>query len=69
MDASDPRRARILATARDVFAREGFRRAEVKTIASALSIGSGAAASTGASGAGSSCITKTCGLQRHEIRK
>ncbi|MBL7251948.1 TetR/AcrR family transcriptional regulator [Alloalcanivorax marinus] len=39
MDASDPRRARILASARDVFAREGFRRAEVKTIASAAGVG------------------------------
>lgn len=39
MDANDPRRARILATARDVFAREGFRRAEVKTIAEAAGVG------------------------------
>ena len=33
MTDNDPRRARILATARDVFAEQGFRRAEVKTIA------------------------------------
>lgn len=38
MDA-DPRRARILASARDVFAAEGFRRAEVKTIAERAGVG------------------------------
>ena len=39
MTDSDPRRARILATARDVFAEQGFRRAEVKTIAQRAGVG------------------------------
>lgn len=39
MDIADPRRARILATARDVFAEQGFRRAEVKTIAERAGVG------------------------------
>lgn len=39
MDVNDPRRARILTTARDVFARQGFRRAEVKTIAKEAGVG------------------------------
>lgn len=39
MDTADPRRARILATARDVFAEQGFRRAEVKTIAARAGVG------------------------------
>lgn len=39
MDTADPRRARILAAARDVFAEQGFRRAEVKTIAARAGVG------------------------------
>ncbi len=39
MTDSDPRRARILATARDVFAEQGLRRAEVKTIAQRAGVG------------------------------
>ena len=39
MTDNDPRRARILATARDVFAEQGFRRAEVKTIAQRAGVG------------------------------
>ncbi|MCC4310118.1 TetR/AcrR family transcriptional regulator [Alcanivorax marinus] len=39
MDARDPRRARILTAARDRFAREGFRRAEVKAIAEDAGVG------------------------------
>ena len=39
MTDNDPRRALILATTRDVFAEQGFRRAEVKTIAQRAGVG------------------------------